>query len=87
MTLVMKDYDHSCDYCLVPWDSLPTDFAHCRYCHETFADSDLMALHKHPLTGGCRFPGNLERFYETDFHAAKVWYQKPDPNVKEDEKV
>lgn len=82
MTVTIKDYDHSCDYCLVPWSSLPTDFAHCSYCHETFADSDLYAQHIHHITGGCKFPGNIERFYEV----SGTWYQKPDPNEKEGEK-
>lgn len=76
MTTV-KDYTRSCEYCLVSWDSLPTDFSHCQGCHETFSDSDLAKLHIHKLTGGCRFPGNLERFYEVN----GVWYQKPDPNA------
>ena len=60
--------------------------AHCkdvsgkfRGCHETFSDPDLLREHKHPLTGGCRYPGNLEDFYRLE----NVWHKK-EPKSDED---
>lgn len=76
-----KDYTMTCD-CLVEFFHID-GAAHCTRCHESFQTEKLWELHIHPKTGGCRFPGNIERFYETKYYPDySVWRQRKEEEVK-----
>lgn len=75
----MKDYNLACPFCL---QFTPPQNEHCGKCHEIFLDQETMKEHIHRKTGGCMFPGTIERFYyiQDDQYQVQIWIQKPDPN-------
>lgn len=80
--LMKKNYHETCD-CLVEFINLNRVF-HCLRCHESFKTEKLWELHFHPKTGGCRFPGNIERFYENKYYPDySVWHQRKEEEVKD----
>lgn len=82
---MVTDYEQACDYKQLfsnNCDYCNQDLSiglHCygrtgegaNGCHEQFATRELLLIHIHKKTRGCKFPGNLPYFFERN----GIWYK------------